>query len=359
MTNDSHDRRLRIGVLGCGPICQSAHFDAIRKSRNAELYAICDVAVDLLERMNVVHRPAKTYADFADMLADKEVDAVLIGVADQYHVPLAIDAIRAGKHVLIEKPLGTTIEECEGLRDALAGTKLVLQVGHNRRFDPGYTFAREFIDTEIGELMAIKAWYCDSTVRYTMTDNLQPIIETSDQIRRPPGNPKADRRRYYMLGHGSHLVDTARFIGGEIEAVRATLVEKFGAYCWFVTLDYANGAVGHLDLTIAVRGDFSEGFNVYGEAGSVRAEMPLTWYHKSSVVECYSAKQGVIRKPLGEDGHTYRRQIEGFADVIRNDSPMHGANIDDGIAGMRTMAAIARSVETGEKVRLADVTGGV
>ena len=74
--------------------------------------------------------------------------------------------------------------------------------------------------------MAFKAAYCDSSYRYTMTDNLQPIPVTSQYAKRPEGNPKADRRRYYMLTHGSHLVDTTRFLGGEISSVRARLLER-------------------------------------------------------------------------------------------------------------------------------------
>jgi len=56
------------------------------------------------------------------------------------------------------------------------------------------------------------------------------------------GYPKADKSRYYLLTHGSHLVDTARFLGGEIISVQARQVVKFDAYCWFVTLEFANGA---------------------------------------------------------------------------------------------------------------------
>ena len=55
------DRCLRIGVLGCGPIAQFAHFDACRKARNAELYAICDLADDLRERMAAIHQPQVAY----------------------------------------------------------------------------------------------------------------------------------------------------------------------------------------------------------------------------------------------------------------------------------------------------------
>src|SRR5204863_7082446 len=81
------DRLLRIGVLGCGPIAQFAHFDACRKARNAELYAICDLADDLRERMSVIHQPRVSYKDYDAMLADPKVEAILIAVADQFHVP--------------------------------------------------------------------------------------------------------------------------------------------------------------------------------------------------------------------------------------------------------------------------------
>src|SRR5215831_8478944 len=103
-------RLLRIGILGCGPIAQFAHFDACRKARNAELYAICDVADDLRERMAAVHQPAVTYRDYDAMLADPQVEAVVVAIADAFHVAAALKALDAGKHVLVEKPMGTTVE---------------------------------------------------------------------------------------------------------------------------------------------------------------------------------------------------------------------------------------------------------
>jgi predicted dehydrogenase len=346
-------------VLGCGPIAQIGHFEAIRKARNAELFAICDAAPDLLARMQTIHEPRVAYSSYDDMLADPRAEAVVIAVADQFHVPLARRAVAAGKHVFVEKPMGVAVEEAEDLREQVRAAGVVFQVGHNLRFDPGITYACQFVAEELGELMALKAWYCDSTYRYTMTDNVQAIVVQSEAALRPGGSPKSDRHRYYMLGHGSHLVDLARFLGGEIRGVRARLVEKFGAFCWFASVDFANGAVGHLDLTIAVRGDFEGGFRIYGEHGSVNARSFLPWFHKSAEVECFSTKDGRYHRPLGEDGYTYRRQIEGFADVILYDAPQHGANVDDGVASVRAMVALARSAETGETVRLDEVTGTV
>jgi predicted dehydrogenase len=126
-----------------------------------------------------------------------------------------------------------------------------------------------------------------------------------------------------------------------------------------VAVEFADGSVGNIDLIIPVRGDFEEGFQIFGEHGSVSGKMPLTWYHKSSTVECFSTVDRQYHRPLGEDAYTYKLQIEGFAETILTGAPMHGANIDDGIAAMRAMVAIARSVETRAAVQLADVAGSV
>ena len=352
-------RCLRIGVLGCGPIAQFAHLDACRKARNAELHAICDVAEDLLQRMADVHQPRTVYRDYDGMLADPQVEAVIVAIADQFHVSATSKALDAGKHVLVEKPLGTTVESCREVRDGASRSGLVVQIGNNRRFDPGIAFARRFIHEEMGGRIALKAWYYDSVYRYTMTDNLQPIPAASRKALRPEGDPKADRGRYFILTHCSHLVDTALFLGGPIVSVRARALERFGAYCWFIAVDYEDGSLGHLDLQIPVRGDFQEGFQVYGEHGSVTGRVYLPWFHKSSDVECFSTRDRQFHRVLGEDAHTYKLQIEGFAATILDGAPQAGADLDDGLAAMRAMVAIARSAETGELVALQDVNGGV
>ena len=133
--------------------------------------------------MTLLHRPNVAYRDHREMLADPRVEAVLIGVSDQFHIPLAQEAIAAGKHVLVEKPLGVTIEECDALALAVAKAGVVFQVGNNRRFDPGIAFARRFVREELGAILSFKAWYWDSVYRYTMTDNLQPVVATSASAR--------------------------------------------------------------------------------------------------------------------------------------------------------------------------------
>jgi predicted dehydrogenase len=353
------ERRLKVGILGCGPIAQFAHFESAAKARNADLHAICDVAEDLVERMGDSYRPAKRYLDYAAMLDDPELEAVIIATSDSFHVPASLQALAAGKHVLCEKPLGVSVEDVESLAAAVRRSGLVLQVGHMKRFDPGLEAARDFARDGLGQQLAFKAWYCDSTHRYTMTDAVQPLPILSAGARKPAGNPKSDLRRYYMLAHGSHLVDTARFLCGDLVEVNARLNERFGAYSWFIDVSFANGCMGHLDLTVAVRDDWREGLTLYGENGSISAKTNNPWYYKSSDVEIFHEKDATYRRPLGADGHFYRRQLEGFADTILDGAPMRGADATDGVASVRAMAAIAQSVREKRAIRLADVSGPV
>ena len=353
------ERRLRVGVLGCGPIAQAAHFESCVKARNADLYAICDVAPDLLARMAATHAPARAYADYDAMLADPELQAVIIATSDAFHVPAALRALQAGKHVLCEKPLGVSVEEVEALAAQVQASGLVLQVGHMKRFDVGLQEGQAFARDKMGAHLAYKGWYCDNTHRYTATDALQPPIVASASARKPAVNPKADLQRYYMLAHGSHLLDTARFFCGPIEAVRARLLQRFGAYCWFIETEFASGALGHLDLTIGLRGDWHEGLTLYGEDGSVSAKTMNPWYYTSSHVEIFDERTARYARPLGADGHFYRRQLEAFAATILDGAPMTGADAADGVASVRGMVAVAQSLREGRKVRLDEVAGAL
>jgi predicted dehydrogenase len=353
------DRLLRVGVLGCGPISQYAHFESAQKAHNATLYAVCDTDEGLARRFGAFYDAERIYLSYDDMLADPEVEAVIIGISDAFHVPASIKALEAGKHVLCEKPIGISIEEVDELEAAVAGSGKVLQIGHMLRFDPGIESAKAFIKDEMGEMLALKAWYCDSTHRYTMVDAIQPLARQGTRVLRPSGDPKADKQRYNMLGHGSHLVDLARYLGGSIKAVDAKLRQKFGAYCWFIDVDFENGALGHLDLTLAIRMDWHEGFQVYGQNGSAIAKIYNPWYYKSSDVELFHEKDATTTRVLGADAHFYRRQLEGFADTVLHRAPMLGADIHDGAASMRAMVAIAQSVKTGQPVALTDASGAL
>ena len=353
------DRQLRVGVLGCGPIAQAAHFEACTKAANASLYAICDVADDLRGRMAATHAPTRAFADYASMLADPDLEAVIIATSDAFHVSAARMALQAGKHVLCEKPLAVSVEQATSLRADLAASGKLLQIGHMKRFDAGLQAAKAFIDDGMGQMVALKAWYCDNTHRYAMTDAVQPLLVSSKNARKPLENPKADLDRYYMLAHGSHLVDTARYFAGAIVAVDARQLNRAGIRCWFVDVEFASGVLGHLDLTVAVRMDWHEGFQIYGEQGSILGKTYNPWYYRSSEVDIFHEADGSTHRVLGADGHFYRRQLEAFADCVLTGAKMTGADIEDGIASVRAMVAIAQSARSGQPVRLSDVSGSL
>ena len=357
---NKNDRLLRMGVLGCGPIAQMAHLDVCRKACNTELYAICDVAEDLVAKMAAVHDPKVTYTDFDAMLADPKLEAVIIATTDAFHVPLSLKAIAAGKHVLVEKPLGVSVEECEQLRTLLAEKGVRFQIGNNWRFDPGFRYAQNFIQSEMGERIGLKVWYYDSTDRYTMTDNLLPNLVISDRSQKTKLDPKADRQRYLLMTHGSHAVDVARFVGGPIKSVSARYLERSESHTWFTSLEFADGCLGHIDISIPQRGDVEFGFRAFGQNGSVLAKGGLIWYHKSSYVECFSQKDGLFRRPMGADSYSYRLQLEAFADCILTGAVQHGADAEDGTAAVRTLVAISHSAkENNRTVKIDDVGGTV
>lgn len=349
---------LRIGVLGAGPIAQFGHFEACAKASNAELYAICDVAEDLAERMAITHDAGHVFTDYDAMLADPNVDGVIVATSDPFHVPMSIKALEAGKAVLSEKPLGINVEDVLHLEAAVERTGGYLQVGHMKRFDPGIEAAKAFIDTRMGDIQALKAWYCDSTHRYTNTDAVQPLPIRSAKARKPAGDPKADKQSYFMLAHGSHLVDLMRHLAGEITSVSARLSEKFGAYCWFVDVEFANGTLGHMDLTVAVRMDWHEGFQMYGEHGAVLAKTFNPWYYRSSEVDIFDEETASTTRVLGADGHFFKRQVEGFARAARGE-PTQAAGIVDGVQSVKVMAAIRQSVASGMPVDVASAAGAV
>jgi predicted dehydrogenase len=296
----------------------------VQKSRNAVLTAVCDADQELANRFGGFYDAGSIYLDYDRMLADPAVEAIIIGIADAFHVPAALKVLAAGKHVLCEKPIGVAVEEVEQLAAAVSKSGRVLQIGHMLRFDPGVESVRDFISTRMGEMLALKARYCDSTHRYSMTNAVQPMPRTGSKVLRPGGDAKADKQRYYMLAHGSHLVDLARHLGGPIRAVQARLNQRFGAHCWFVDVDFVNGAIGHLDLTIGVRMDWHEGFQIYEEKGSAAAKIYNPWFYKSSDVELFHEDSATTTRVLGADG----------------------------VASIRTMVAIARSVASGKSVEV-------
>jgi predicted dehydrogenase len=261
--------------------------------------------------------------------------------------------------VLCEKPLGVTVEEALELAELVDKSDRVFQVAHMKRFDAGIQAARDFVKNGMGAMAAYKGWYCDHSHRYTLTDAVQPLIAKSARKRKPAVDPKADLEQYYLLAHGSHLVDTALFLVGGIREVEARFLKRGGIHSWFVDVGFANGTLGHLDLSIGVRMDWHEGFSIYGENGSVLAKTYNPWLFKSSDVDIFREAEVAWTRPLAPDGHFYRRQLEAFADAVLNRTPPPGTTAREGVDVVKTLAAIRQSARTGRSAAVADATGSV
>ena len=346
--------KVRLGVIGCGPITLNAHADAIAKASNIHLQALADRDEALLADMSDRLGPERTYREADGLLDDPMVDLVLIAVHDRFHVPLVRRALAAGKHVLVEKPLGVTVEECEALR-SVARNGQRLAVGCNRRFLPGVRATRRFLQQEGGAVMSYAGYYYDSTFRHAVTqaNKFPPAVEPGGNVARPQGPDwkTTNKRVYNWLTHGPHVLDLARHLIGPIAAVRAThrevtldpaeapgSKEPPRSHVWRVELRFANGASGNCLLLLPRVGEFEEGFELHCTGGHVTCSYPYVWFQRE-YTRIYSSARRVFERPDAQDCHTFRLQLEALAESILTGAPQTNADLEDGIACIQALTA--------------------
>ena len=370
-TSIKHAERLNLGVIGCGPITLNAHADAISKAAGIHLHAIADRDERLLSDMRTRLRPACTYRDGEELLHDPKIDLVLIAVHDRFHVPLARKALASGKHVLIEKPLGVTVEECEQLREVLPKNK-ILAVGCNRRFLPGVRATHQFLEEEAGQVISYSSHYYDSTFRHSVTqaNKFPTAIQPGVNVLKPQGPDwkATDKRVYNWLTHAPHLLDLARYLVGSISAVRATHSEvalgckgaaSTRGHVWRVELRFANGVHGWSLLLLPRAGEFEEGFELHCAGGHVSCTFPYVWFQRERT-RIYSADRKMFWNPDAQDCHTFRLQLEALARSILTGAAQVNANLEDGIAAVKALVAGSYSALNGGKwVDIEAVAGDV
>ena len=150
-------KRLRIGVIGLGWFGE-IHCETIRGVANLELAALCTRTPARLKAQAEKFGVKKTCIDYRDMLADPEIDAVSIVTMWDQHTEPAIAALAAGKHVFLEKPMASTVADCNRIITAAKSAKGILQIGHICRFNPRYRMAKQAIDQgKIGKIVALSS----------------------------------------------------------------------------------------------------------------------------------------------------------------------------------------------------------
>jgi predicted dehydrogenase len=138
--------KIGVGIIGSGSIAEIGHCPSIRALPNAELIALCDTNPQILQSMAKKWEPKRTYSDYHDLLADKEVQVVIVGTPNRYHAQQAIDAMRAKKHVIVEKPFACTHDEAWMMVDVCKKEGVFLMAGTNQRFWEQNVIARQLID---------------------------------------------------------------------------------------------------------------------------------------------------------------------------------------------------------------------
>lgn len=127
-----------LGFIGCGRLMTRQHIQNAHKSNVCTIRTLCDIDEDTLSATAERFPPEKTTADYTDILADPQIDAVVIAMNHRLHCRFTLEALSAGKHVYVEKPLGETVDDALEVARKAHDTGLHVAVGLNRRFAPAY-----------------------------------------------------------------------------------------------------------------------------------------------------------------------------------------------------------------------------
>jgi predicted dehydrogenase len=228
--------RIQIGAIGTGQRCQYL-LSLLNKAGSNDIVAVCDVYEPHREEAKAKTAPkARDYLDYQDILSRNDIDAVVIGTPDHWHVPITTAAVRAGKDVYCEKPVTHTLEESEPLINAVRESKRVVQTGTQQRSWSHYIQAKELIaGGELGEVTLIRTyWYQNHIANQEKrlnvdTDKLDWKRFLGAASDRPfDADQFAHWRWYWDFGGGAmtdlfiHWVDVAHWFMGHDTPLRAT-----------------------------------------------------------------------------------------------------------------------------------------
>ncbi len=154
--------QINVGVIGCNGMGW-ADLQALLTHPGVRCIALCDVDENVLTKrsgeLKALNMPVKTYKDHRDLLANKDVDIVIIGTPDHWHCIQMVDACAAGKHVYVEKPCGNSVEECRIMEAAQKRYGSIVQVGQWQRSAPHFRDAMNFVHSgKLGNIRTVKSW---------------------------------------------------------------------------------------------------------------------------------------------------------------------------------------------------------
>ncbi|HAH20855.1 MAG: hypothetical protein A2Y00_03175 [Omnitrophica WOR_2 bacterium GWF2_43_52] len=340
-------KKIRFGIIGCGRISK-IHTAVLNQLPGAEICAVCDIVE---ERAKAYAEELKCfcYTDYHDLLKSKEIDVVNICTPTHMHVTMAVDAALAGKHVVTEKPMATTLADADKMIETCKRNGVKLFVVKQNRYNPPIVKLKEAIsEGRFGKI------FFGKTSVYWQRD--QKYYNEHEWFR------TRDMGGGVLINQASHNIDMLCWLLGPVESVYAKIqtfthsieTEDFG----LGIIKFKNGALGVIEATTCVYPKNIEGsITIFGENGSVKVggiqmnHMQL-WEFKDfrNEDEIYSRCATLPPNVYGY-GH-----IKFFEDVLRVIKGSGIAYVDgnEGKPSLELILAMYKSAETGKEIVMSE-----
>lgn len=258
---------MKIGIIGCGRIAQMRHIPEYDANPVAELYGFYDLNAARATEIAAKYG-GHAFASIDALLADPAIDAVSVLTPNSTHADISIRAMRAGKHVLCEKPMAVTLEQCDAMVATAKETGRVLMIGQNQRITPAHIKAKELIAAgEIGRPISFMSvfshggadnWSIDGNRSWFMDKSLSCFGAIADL-----GVHKTDLVQYLL---DDHIVSASAYVGtlDKKDADGKPLQVDDNAICIYTT---EKGAVGTVYASWTNYGHEDNSTVIYGTEG--------------------------------------------------------------------------------------------
>ncbi|MGG1515345.1 Gfo/Idh/MocA family oxidoreductase [Paenibacillus oryzisoli] len=352
------NNKLKIGVIGAGSI-SDLHFASYVKEEQAELFAVCDLNRERAEGKAAKYNIPHIYTDYRELLANPEIDAVSICTWNNTHAELSIAALRAGKHVLVEKPLCKTVEEALQIGQAVQETGKTLQVGFVRRYDTNAQLAKHFIDNgQLGSIYYAKAsclrrlgnpggWFSDveRSGGGPLIDIGVHVIDVCWYLMGRPKPVSVSGNTYRQLGNRANIKNLNFYKAADYDAEHNTVEDLANAL-----IRFENGASLMIDVSFTLHAKKDEiSVKLYGDKGGVELEPELTFV--TEVLDTITNVSPQTNNKSIEINSAFQNEISHFVScVLSGETPI--SPVEDGINMMKILCGIYESAAKGQEIRL-------
>ncbi|WP_413375022.1 Gfo/Idh/MocA family protein [Alkalihalobacillus sp. 1P02AB] len=349
---------LKVGVIGVGSISHS-HLKPYLENERVELVALCDINEKRLAEKGMLYHVSRLYSDYRELLQSKELDAVSICTWNNSHAEIAIAALEAGKHVLVEKPLSMTVDEAFAIQQAAEKAKKVLQVGFVRRHADNAKLLKTFIESgELGEIYYAKAsclrrlgnpggWFSDLSKSGggPLIDLGVHMIDICWYLMGKPNPVSVSGNTYFKLGNRSHIEHLSYYKAADYDPALNDVEDLTNAF-----IRFENGASLFVDVSFTLHSQKDE-INVqfFGDKGGAEIEPELSLVSEKNNTILNITPQ---MDQLGFDfTKAFTNEINHFVDCCI-DGKETIAPLADGIQVMKMLNAVYESAKTGKEVEL-------